>query len=54
MYQFKGKDSEIKDHPLCLGNISKDFTIGNMKRKNSIKKKWNVFIILILLMLTIF
>ena len=23
--QFKGKDSEIKVYPLCLGNISKDF-----------------------------
>ena len=24
---FKGKDSEIVPYPLCLGNISKDFTI---------------------------
>ena len=31
IYQFKAKDSEIKDYPLCLGNISKDFTINNMK-----------------------
>ena len=23
--QFKGKDSEIKAYPWCLGNISKDF-----------------------------
>ena len=30
MYQFKAKYSEIA--PLCLGNISKDFTIDNMKR----------------------
>ena len=36
IYQFKAKDSEIKDHALCLGNISKDFTIKNMKKK---KKK---------------
>ena len=27
IYQFKVTDSEIKLHPLCLGNISKDFTI---------------------------
>ena len=33
IYQFKAKDSEIKDCTLCLGNISKDFTINNMKRK---------------------
>ena len=31
VYQFKAKDSEIKDYTLCLGNISKDFTINNMK-----------------------
>ena len=31
--QFKAKDSEIKDYTLCLGNISKDFTINNMKKK---------------------
>ena len=26
------KNSEIKDYTLCLGNISKDFTINNMKK----------------------
>ena len=36
VYQFKAKNSEIKDYALCLGNISKDFTINNMKKK---KKK---------------
>ena len=30
--KFKTKDSEIIAAPLCLGNISKDFTIGNMKK----------------------
>ena len=35
--QFKAKDSEIKDYTLCLGNISKYFTINNMKKKNRIK-----------------
>ena len=34
IYQFKEKDSEIKDCTLCLGNISKYFTINNMKKKN--------------------
>ena len=33
IYQFKAKDPEIKDYTLCLGNISKDFTINNMKKK---------------------
>ena len=32
IYQFKEKDSEIKDCTLCLGNISKYFTINNMKK----------------------
>ena len=31
LYQFTVKDSEIKDYILCLGNISKEFTINNMK-----------------------
>ena len=30
--QFKAKNLEIKDYALCLGNISKDFTINNMKK----------------------
>ena len=30
IYQFKRKDSEIKDYALRLGNISKDFTINNL------------------------
>ena len=29
-YQFKSKDSETKDHILCLGNISNNFTINDM------------------------
>ena len=32
MYQFKAKDSEIKDYTLYLSDISKDFTISIMKK----------------------
>ena len=32
IYQLKAKDPEIKDYALCLGNISKEFTINNMKK----------------------
>ena len=32
IYKFKAKDSEIKARPLCLGNISKDWSVDNMKR----------------------
>ena len=32
IYRFKAKDSEIVATPLCLGNISKDVPVDNMKR----------------------
>ena len=30
--KFKLKDSETVAYPLCLGNISKDFSVDNMKK----------------------
>ena len=41
IYQFKAKDSGIKDYTLCLGNNSKDFLINNMK-KNRIKRNCKI------------
>ena len=32
IYKFKAKDSEIVANPLCLGNISKDWSADNMKK----------------------
>ena len=32
IYKFKTKDSEIVANPLCLGNISKDWSTDNMKK----------------------
>ena len=32
IYKFKAKDSEIVVTPLCLGNISKDWSTDNMKK----------------------
>ena len=32
IYKFKAKDSEIVATPLCLGNISKNFSVNNMKK----------------------
>ena len=32
IYKFKAKDSEIVTSPLCLGNISKLFSVDNMKK----------------------
>ena len=34
IYHFKAENSEIKDYMLCLGKISTDFTINNMKKPN--------------------
>ena len=31
-YKFKAKDSEIVAAPLCLGNVSKDWSVDNMKK----------------------
>ena len=33
IYKFKAKDSEIVASPLCLGNISTDWSTDNMKKK---------------------
>ena len=33
IHKFKTKDSEIVASPLCLGNISKDFSVDNVKKK---------------------
>ena len=32
IYKFKAKDSEIIVGAICLGNISKDWSVDNMKR----------------------
>ena len=33
IYKFKAKKSEFKAYSLCLGNISKDWSHNNMKKK---------------------
>ena len=33
IYKFKARDSEISASPLCLGNISKDWSKDNMEKK---------------------
>ena len=32
LYQFITKDSEVKDYALCLGKISRNFTINDIKK----------------------
>ena len=41
IYQFKAKDTKIKKYPLCLGNISGDFSANNMKKKTRLN--WWVY-----------
>ena len=48
IYKFKTKDLEIVATPLCLGNISKNRTVDNMKKKTGIKR---VFMVLVLIMM---
>ena len=46
IYQFKAKDSEIKEYVLCLGNISKCFTFDNMSKtglKGTVNFLWVAF-----------
>ena len=33
MIKLKAKDSELDSNILCLGNISKDFSVNNMKKE---------------------
>ena len=45
--KFKAIDSAIATTPLCLGNISKDFTVHNIKKKKK-QDYMNMFMILVL------
>ena len=36
--KFKAKDSAIVATPLCLGNISKDWLVDNMKKKTGLNE----------------
>ena len=45
--KFEAKDSEIVTTPLCLGNISNDWTVDNMKKLNLMV----MFMILVLIMM---
>ena len=36
IHNSEGKDSETVASPLCLGNISIDFSVNNMKKKTGL------------------
>ena len=51
IYKFKAKDSEIVGTPLCLGNISKDWSVDNIKKLDLMDMSVTLVLILMLLML---
>ena len=54
IYKFKAKDSEIVASPLCLGNISKDWSTDNVKKKQGLMDMPMILVqIMMLLMLII-
>ena len=40
----KSIDSQILPYPLCLGNMSKDFSVDNMKKKKKKKTGLNGYV----------
>ena len=50
IYKFKANYSKIDTVPLCLGNISKDFSVDNMK-KTGINGSDALTLMLLLLMI---
>ena len=54
IYKFKAKDSEIVASPLCLGNISKDWLVDDMKRTGLNGYVYNFMMLLVLMTLKIF
>ena len=48
IYKFKSKDTELAAGPLCLGNISKDWSTDNMK-KQALMDMSMIFVLIIIL-----
>ena len=53
IYKFKAKDSKIVADPLCLGNISKDWSADNMKKQGLMDMPMILVLIIMLLILMI-
>ena len=54
IHKFKAKYSEIVATPLCLGNISKDWSVDNMKKQDLMVSFMILASIMILLQLMTF
>ena len=53
-FKFKAKGSEIVASSLCLGNVSKDFSVDNMKKTGLSEYVYDCSVDLILLQLMIY
>ena len=53
IFQLRAKDSELNEYPLCLGNISKDFTVENVKERGLNEYVYDFSVIITVLMLII-
>ena len=51
IYKFKAKDSEIVANPLCLGNISKDWSTDNMKKKQGLMDMSMILVLIMMLLM---
>ena len=47
---FKAKDSEVAATPLCLGNISKYWSVDNMKKKLDLMITFMVLVLIMMLL----
>ena len=54
IHKFKAKYSEIVATPLCLGNISKDWSVDNMKKQDLMVSFMILALTMILLQLMTF
>ena len=54
IYKFKANNYEINPAPLCLGNVSKDFSADSMNKTRLYGYDYHFQLIMIVLMLMIF
>ena len=51
IYKFKAKVPEIVATPLCLGNISKDWSLDNMKKKQGLMVMSMILVLIMMLLM---
>ena len=51
IYKFNAKDSEIARTPLCLGNISKDWLVDNMKEELDLMAMFMIVVLIMMLLM---